>query len=172
MVHFTQCSSCVLYIQTFRWYHRWYRITPFGNPGVNGYVHLTPAYRSLSRPSSPLSSKASAIDLYSLDHIIISASLSPFRSACAQACTSSLGPQKFLHNLSQFPLSWKLPLQSLCFPSLCFSKTSPKVHHSCTFGKWRIGDLNPWHSACKADALANWANSPWLGKSAFTLHSI
>ena len=51
-----------------------YRITPFGNPGVNGYVLLTPAYRSLSRPSSPGSSKASAIDLYSLDHIILSAS--------------------------------------------------------------------------------------------------
>ena len=33
-----------------------HRITPFGNPGVNGYVLLTPAYRSLSRPSSPGSS--------------------------------------------------------------------------------------------------------------------
>ena len=39
---------------------------------------LTLAYRSLSRPSSPLSSKASAIDLYSLDHIIISALLPLF----------------------------------------------------------------------------------------------
>ncbi len=34
---------------------------------------LTPAFRSLSRPSSPDSSQASAIDLYSLGHIIISA---------------------------------------------------------------------------------------------------
>ena len=50
-----------------------HRITPFGNPGVNGYVLLTPAYRSLSRPSSPDSSKASAVDLYSLGHIISSA---------------------------------------------------------------------------------------------------
>ena len=33
-----------------------HRITPFGNPGVNGYVLLTPAYRSLSRPSSSYSS--------------------------------------------------------------------------------------------------------------------
>ena len=32
---------------------------------------LTPAYRSLSRPSSSYSSQASAINLYSLDHIII-----------------------------------------------------------------------------------------------------
>ena len=48
-----------------------YRITPFGNPGVNGYVLLSPAYRSLSRPSSSYSSQASAINLYSLDHITI-----------------------------------------------------------------------------------------------------
>ena len=48
-------------------------ITPFGHPGVTGYVLLTPAFRSLSRPSSPYGSQASAINLYSLDHIILSA---------------------------------------------------------------------------------------------------
>ncbi len=62
-----------------------HRITPFGNPGVNGYVLLTPAYRSLSRPSSPYSSKASTINLYSLDHIInsISGFFSPL-NACGK----------------------------------------------------------------------------------------
>ena len=30
---------------------RW--VVPFGNPRVTGYLHLTAAYRSLSRPSSP-----------------------------------------------------------------------------------------------------------------------
>ena len=29
-------------------------VVPFGNHGVNAYVLLTRAYRSLSRPSSPL----------------------------------------------------------------------------------------------------------------------
>ena len=29
------------------------RVVPFGNPRVNGYLHLDGAYRSLSRPSSP-----------------------------------------------------------------------------------------------------------------------
>ena len=29
------------------------RVVPFGNPRVKGYLHLTAAYRSLSRPSSP-----------------------------------------------------------------------------------------------------------------------
>ena len=63
-----------------------HRITPFGNPGVNGYVLLSPAYRSLSRPSSPDSSQASAIDLYSLGHIIFSA-LSLYRDF--RVCTFS-----------------------------------------------------------------------------------
>ena len=30
------------------------RVVPFGNHRVNGYLRLTGAYRSLSRPSSPL----------------------------------------------------------------------------------------------------------------------
>ncbi len=50
-----------------------YRITPFGHPGVKRYVLLSPAFRSLSRPSSPYGSQASTINLYSLDHIILSA---------------------------------------------------------------------------------------------------
>ncbi len=29
------------------------RVIPFGNPWVKGHLHLTTAYRSLSRPSSP-----------------------------------------------------------------------------------------------------------------------
>ena len=31
-----------------------YWVVPFGNPRVNGYLLLTRAYRSLSRPSSPV----------------------------------------------------------------------------------------------------------------------
>ena len=73
MVHFTQSRPAGLFHSAARCMPRGMRITPFGNPGVAGYVLLTPAYRSLSRPSSPCSSKASAINLYSLDHIIISA---------------------------------------------------------------------------------------------------
>ena len=36
---------------------RW--VSPFGNPGVEAYSRLTPAYRRVSRPSSPLAAKAS-----------------------------------------------------------------------------------------------------------------
>ena len=44
------------FIQTFGWYAHAYRITPFGNLRVTGYVLLSAAFRSLSRPSSPYSS--------------------------------------------------------------------------------------------------------------------
>ena len=35
-----------------------YRVSPFGNLGVNGYLLLTRAYRSLSRPSSAPDAKS------------------------------------------------------------------------------------------------------------------
>ena len=38
-----------------------YWVAPFGNQRLTGYLHLIVAYRSLSRPSSPLRAKASAI---------------------------------------------------------------------------------------------------------------
>ena len=65
-------ASVSYFIQIFGyWDHsRW--VTPFGYPGITGYVLLPRAFRSLSRPSSPRSSKASTIHLYSLDHIIVS----------------------------------------------------------------------------------------------------
>ena len=43
------------------------RVSPFRNRRVNGYLLLTAAYRSLSRLSSALSAKASALRSYSLD---------------------------------------------------------------------------------------------------------
>jgi hypothetical protein len=37
------------------------RVSPFGNLRVTGYLRLTEAYRSLSRPSSPADAKASPV---------------------------------------------------------------------------------------------------------------
>ena len=39
--------------------HRCGRVVPFGNLRIKGYLHLPGAYRSLSRPSSPLRARAS-----------------------------------------------------------------------------------------------------------------
>ena len=43
------------------------RVSPFGNPRIKGYVRLPVAYRSLSRPSSAPSAKASTLRSSSLD---------------------------------------------------------------------------------------------------------
>ena len=51
-------------------YHMW--VPPFGNLRVNGYVLLTAAYRSLSRPSSAPSAKASSrCSLYLTIHCLM-----------------------------------------------------------------------------------------------------
>ena len=42
------------------------RVRPFGDPRVKGYVLLTVAYRSLSRPSSASCAKASTVCPYHL----------------------------------------------------------------------------------------------------------
>ncbi len=55
------------------------RVTPFGNPRITGCLLLPAAFRSLPRPSSSSSSKASTIDPSSLDHIPLSP-FSPFPS--------------------------------------------------------------------------------------------
>ena len=42
-------------------------VSPFGNPGINAYVQLPQAYRSLSRPSSAPDAKAFPLRSYQLD---------------------------------------------------------------------------------------------------------
>ncbi len=43
------------------------RVAPFGHPEITAYVQLPQAYRSLSRPSSPLDAKASTVRLIAFD---------------------------------------------------------------------------------------------------------
>lgn len=49
-------ASVSYFIQISGWRALTRRITPFGHPRVKGYVLLSAAFRSLSRPSSPYSS--------------------------------------------------------------------------------------------------------------------
>ena len=46
------------------------RVAPFGNLRISGYLHLPTAYRSLSRPSSPLRAKASSVRPFLLSYCI------------------------------------------------------------------------------------------------------
>ena len=68
------------FIQLSQYRNHFLWVTPFGHPRIIGYLLLPAAFRSLSRPSSPRSSQASAMDLYSLDHIIFSVVPSLFRA--------------------------------------------------------------------------------------------
>ena len=45
------------------------RVSPFRYLRINGYLLLPEAFRSLSRPSSALSAKASTLRSYSLNHL-------------------------------------------------------------------------------------------------------
>ena len=58
-------NRLLIYLSVRMNYHTW--VPPFGNLRVEGYLHLTAAYRSLSRPSSAPSAKASALCSCSLD---------------------------------------------------------------------------------------------------------
>ena len=70
--HYWGNHCCFLFLQVLRCFSslRWppdlrdaipsgWRVVPFGDPRVKGYLRLTAAFRSLSRPSSPPRAKAS-----------------------------------------------------------------------------------------------------------------
>ena len=110
------------------------RVAPFGNLRIKDYLHLPPAYRSLSRPSSPPRAKASTVCPFLLSyhwHVL---------------CVSD----------------WYI-LSLLCFVSTLLFWSCPIRQRS--FFLWRITDSNRWPSACKADALASWANPPFFFQS-------
>ena len=59
MFHFTALALTALYIQVAVSTHYGREVLLFGNPRINGCLHLPEAYRSLPRPSSPSYAKAS-----------------------------------------------------------------------------------------------------------------
>ena len=61
MFHFPTLALSTLYIQMVVIKHYFDWVVPFGDPRFNGCLHLTEAYRSLPRPSSPSNAKASAV---------------------------------------------------------------------------------------------------------------
>ena len=80
MVQFPGCRSSMLCIHIPVCGSPTARVTPFGYLRFSGCLLLTAAFRSLPRPSSPDSSKASSVDPYSLDHITCCPSLSRLHS--------------------------------------------------------------------------------------------
>ena len=100
MFHFTGCRvSFPIFVQerTVTNYH--HQVTPFGNLRIKAFVPLPEAYRSLSRPSSPVSTKASTVCPKKLDS---------FRSGIRPAIASLAGGnglQNHSYNLFLVPLT-------------------------------------------------------------------
>src|SRR5688500_16171908 len=63
------------------------RVSPFGHPGITAHVQLPQAYRSLSRPSSPLDAKASTVCLIAFD----------LTSLCSSVRTQQAAPDQIPH---------------------------------------------------------------------------
>ena len=106
------------------------RVVPFGNLRIKGYLHLPEAYRSLSRPSSPPRAKASAMCPYLLFVLPITYG-------------------RYILSAFNFTFFWSHHVKERCFNYKTIIKT-----------EWRITDSNRWPPACKAGALASWANPP------------
>ena len=62
MVHFPGLALPTLCIQMGVMRHDSHGVAPFGNHRINACLRLPDAYRSLLRPSSPLSAKASTVN--------------------------------------------------------------------------------------------------------------
>ena len=124
-----------------------WRVVPFGNLRIKGYLHLPEAYRSLSRPSSPPRAKASAMRpcllSFKLTFKYQVSSIRYYPGILNIAVLKTYGSIYTFSSLLNFTFCTSCQRSFLCFQRW-----------------WRITDSNRWPSACKADALASWANPP------------
>jgi hypothetical protein len=97
------------------------RVSPFGNPRIDGCSPLPTAYRSVLRPSSPLSAKAFTRCPYALDLC-----LEFFTHRDKRPCRSSSKPssytQRFFKTANQFGTPTPLPV-----PQFLASRTSRRL---------------------------------------------
>ena len=97
------------------------RVVPFGNLRVTGHLHLTAAYRSLSRPSSLVRAKASTVRPYILSIACVMMSTTSQRNEYTFGCT--------FHNVSFSTLT-------------CFYSMSKITRRTILPTQWRITDSN------------------------------
>jgi hypothetical protein len=71
MFQFTPLAPICLWIQQRVTRHDPRRVSPFGHLRIKAYVRLPEAFRSLSRPSSPVRAKASTVRPSTLDRICL-----------------------------------------------------------------------------------------------------
>ena len=80
------------------------RVSPFGNPRIDGYLLLPVAYRSLSRPSSAPSAKAFPLRSFLLDLVGAKSARLRFRRRLSALPKTSLAPLHLLFLTK--PLRW------------------------------------------------------------------
>ena len=96
-------------------------VVPFGNPRIKGYLLLNAAYRSLSRPSSPVRAKASAIRplLLSLDFLVMR--IHPHGRLIILSAFFTLACYFIVSNMSKIPAAisvhglWRNSRSRTCF---------------------------------------------------------
>ena len=133
------------------------RVTPFGHPRISGCLLLLAAFRSLPRPSSPSSSKASTVDPCPLAISPIYPSLCPTTTVKTPSISGDIGGAPALGALAH-------PCQRYVVPKDAQAYYRSGVRHRLGFERcrghyqwcatWRYGDSNPRPMACKAIALA------------------
>ena len=111
------------------------RITPFARNGMSLFESLV------------LSSESWVLYLTTLNFRLQTSDLSPICCLLFFSITSS----NMSKNVSK---SWVLSLESWVFSDFRLHTSDFRLK------AWRITDSNRWPSACKADALASWANPP------------
>ena len=99
------------------------RVAPFGNPGISTYLQLHPAYRSLSRPSSPPGALASPVRPWLLCQPLTTSRFNA-RALLSYSCFSSV---------ARYELSL-IPISRVFFHH---------VNELLPSGSWRIRESNP-----------------------------
>ena len=98
------------------------RVSPFGHPRIKGYLLLPAAFRSLSRPSSALSAKASAL-----------------RSFCLTICCYSVNSLAFfplddnLSSMSSYLARYLSKCTIECVPTRQHGVFQGFISHVCNF---------------------------------------
>ena len=147
------------------------RVTPFGHPRISGCLLLPVAFRSLPRPSSPDSSKASPANSSSLDHITpTSSSRRSIKLGISTSFQNARSAHPFVRTSSTFSVPFSV-VPVACHESEAVKDPPPPKgaqrrrrraawNHAATVRRvhypvsWRYGDSNPRPMACKAIALA------------------
>ena len=156
MFQFPSFPSLNLWIQFRMCAYYCTRVSPFGHLRVDGYVLLTAAFRSLSRPSSASSAKASALCSYSLD-LKWMPSVSFADGLCfvkdlfnEKSSLVFLGVSYCSFTLRTYDLKFLLGDN---FFDIFFYDTFFALFSFQGTKWWRLGGSNPWPPACKAGAL-------------------